>query len=107
MAKGLRTGDTFTLEFRVTGEWGDGLISATNPHLPAPIHMNEAEVLDETVTRGKGSPAPAPQQVLYEVMVGRDVILGTRDREAAYALKEDIGATAKVAETPIRSRKKR
>ncbi len=106
MAKDLKVGDTFTLEFRVTGNWGDGLISATNPHLPAPIHINEAEVLDETVTRGKGSSA-APQQVLYEVMVDRQVILGTRDREAAYALKNDIGATAKVAETPINPKRKK
>lgn len=100
MAKDLKAGDTFTLEFRVTGNWGDGQISATNPHLPAPITINEGEIADATVTRGKPPPEPA-QEYHYEVMVGRDVIMGTKDRKAAYALKEDIGATAKVAETPI------
>lgn len=89
MAKGLKVGDTFKLEFRVTGEWGEGRVSATNPHLPAPITINEGEIPDETVTRGKGASASsAKADVTYIVYAKYDDglwhdIMSTRDREEA------------------------
>lgn len=114
MAKDLKAGDTFTLEFRVTKNWGDGLVSATNPHLPNPIHLNEGEISDATVTRGK--PKEPERKVTYEIGVVDTDAKGRRfslpiakadTREEAEALKENLDAVW-IHEVPVpKPRKKR
>lgn len=110
MAKNVKIGDVITLRWRVTGTWGDGLISATHPLYQAPIAINANEIPEEDVDRKAPPPKPAPRDVTYLVEAltgdGWRTILSTRDRAEADALAKEIGKTARIEEIVRRPKRK-
>lgn len=107
MAKNLKEGDEITLRFSVRKVWDDGKVSLSHPLYPNRITITADEIPDEDVTRNGGKAPRAPEQRMqYSVLMGRQVVLSTTDREQAYQFAEDLDG-ARVEETPTKPRKKR
>lgn len=107
MAKNLQPGDVVLLRWTVKNVWPDGDVSLTFPGHSIPITISANEIEEEDVTRKGGKKPPEPEQrTLYQVMIDREVLRTTEDRDEAHAMADEIEG-ARVMEVPLKPRKKR